>query len=93
MHSGEFSSLLPLSSDVASLIVCGLAALQALICRNHGPPLPEPLDGLVARFLGSPAMHYYWPPPAGQPAPRVAHAVRDAFREPVRPAMRILLSS
>ncbi|KAL4427342.1 hypothetical protein ABPG77_003251 [Micractinium sp. CCAP 211/92] len=57
-------------------------ALKALICRNHGPPLPEPLDGLVARFLGSPAMNYYWPPPAGQPAPRVAHAVQEAFRKP-----------
>ncbi|KAL4440259.1 hypothetical protein ABPG75_003260 [Micractinium tetrahymenae] len=56
--------------------------LKALICRNHGLPLPEPLDGLVARFLGSPAMHYYWPPPPGHPVPRVAHAVRDAFRKP-----------
>ena len=58
---------------------------QALICRNHGVPLPKPLDSVVARFLGGPDVNYYWPP-AGSAAgggPSVVSAVRDAFRNPV----------
>ena len=70
--------------------------LQALICRNHGHALPEPLDSLVARFLGGSHAHFYWPPPptlaspAGQQRQQqqqqqqlVLDAVRDAFRQPV----------
>ncbi len=60
------------------------SAFQALICRNLGTPLPPALDSVVARFLGSPDALYYWPAPVGQPQARVADAVRQAFRQPVR---------
>lgn len=64
---------------------------QALVTRNHGVPLPEPLDGLVASFLGGPQRNLYWPPGEGRPAPRVAAAVLDAFRHPVRRSVDALL--
>jgi hypothetical protein len=56
--------------------------MQALICRNHGAPLPPSLDAVVAQFLGSPQAHYYWPGP-GERQRRVRDAVRSAFRHPV----------
>ncbi|KAL4856481.1 hypothetical protein ACK3TF_003270 [Chlorella vulgaris] len=59
--------------------------LKALICRNHGAPLPPSLDAVVAQFLGSPQAHYYWPGP-GERQRRVRDAVRSAFRHPAADA-------
>jgi hypothetical protein len=54
---------------------------QALICRNVGKPLPQPLDDVVAAFLGGQHRSLWWPGlAAGQ---SVAEAVRIAFRFPV----------
>ena len=84
----------PLNAPTPSLSL--LLLPQTLICRNHGSALPEPLDSLVARFLGGSHVHFYWPPPpptlaspAGQQQQQqqqqlVLDAVRDAFRQPVR---------
>lgn len=55
---------------------------QALICRQHGKPLPPGLDAAVARFLGHPQACYYWPSPTRRQQ-QVLDAVRDAWRDPV----------
>lgn len=63
--------------------------LQALITRNVLDDLPQPLDGVVAKFLGGAGQLHYWPR-EDEASDSVVAAVRDAFRHPVRCAPGIL---
>lgn len=55
--------------------------LKALICRNAEQPLPQPLDDVVAVFLGGLHRSYFWPAPLAPQS--VVEAVRTAFRFPL----------